>query len=572
MKSIKIKMLFMICIWLLVSIFGMLILARNMNDTKKVSETLLSRQMQDLDDISGLMEQFKSIQSLTLNHVILGRGIRIEAIEKEIQVAFGEIDLMADSYESRMNEECRPIFAGLQEDLKTYKELVNDILKYSSGIKKSDAELLVTTNLPDVVSSAEEKLQQLKDSANASVVEGKLELIRYTEQIPNVLAGSILLLVIAATVTAIAINCMIIHPVVLSTKQLGKMIAEIERQEGDLNHRLQAKTNDEIGSLLKGMNLILDILQGAISGVIHTCSRLTALQELVYQSANNAQQGANDTAAVVEEIVAGMDNVRGAILTVARNNEDVNAKVQGMMEKALEGSQYIVGVKENANILQKQAITSKNEASEIIIKIDGSARKSVTDSKRIEEVVNLSRDILGIADQTNLLALNASIEAARAGELGKGFAVVAEEIRKLADDSKKIANNIQNISHEVFVTVQSLADNAMLLLTFVNEKVLPDYDVLENTGVEYYRSSVVIDNIMKEFYDAMNSLAMMSGEIVDANQIMELTIEESQVGIAHVSGNTCELTKGMGQITSTLTEINIVLEELQGKTECFEKI
>ncbi|WMC94066.1 methyl-accepting chemotaxis protein [Kineothrix sp. MB12-C1] len=572
MKSIKIKMLFMICIWLLVSIFGMLILARNMNDTKKVSETLLSRQMQDLNDISGLMEQFKSIQSLTLNHVILGRGIRIEAIEKEIQVAFGEIDLMADSYESRMNEECRPIFAGLQEDLKTYKELVNDILKYSSGIKKSDAELLVTTNLPDVVSSAEEKLQQLKDSANASVVEGKLELIRYTEQIPNVLAGSILLLVIAATVTAIAINRMIIHPVVLSTKQLGKMIAEIERQEGDLNHRLQAKTNDEIGSLLKGMNLILDILQGAISGVIHTCSRLTALQELVYQSANNAQQGANDTAAVVEEIVAGMDNVRGAILTVARNNEDVNAKVQGMMEKALEGSQYIVGVKENANILQKQAITSKNEASEIIIKIDGSARKSVTDSKRIEEVVNLSRDILGIADQTNLLALNASIEAARAGELGKGFAVVAEEIRKLADDSKKIANNIQNISHEVFVTVQSLADNAMLLLTFVNEKVLPDYDVLENTGVEYYRSSVVIDNIMKEFYDAMNSLAMMSGEIVDANQIMELTIEESQVGIAHVSGNTCELTKGMGQITSTLTEINIVLEELQGKTECFEKI
>ncbi len=90
--------------------------------------------------------------------------------------------------------------------------------------------------------------------------------------------------------------------------------------------------------------------------------------------------------------------------------------------------------------------------------------------------------------------------------------------------------------------------------------------------MEYYRSSVVIDNIMKEFYDAMNSLAMMSGEIVDANQIMELTIEESQVGIAHVSGNTCELTKGMGQITSTLTEINIVLEELQGKTECFEKI
>lgn len=571
MKSIKVKMLLMICVWLLVSVCGMCILAINMNATKEVSETLLNRQMQDLDDISSLMEQFKSIQSLTLNHVILGRGMRIEAIEKEIEEAFEQIDVAAASYQDRISEECRPVFAGLQEDLNAYKELVNNILKYSAGIKKSDAELLVTTNLPDVVGSAEQKLQQLKDIADASVVAGKRELRGYTEQIPSVLAGSILLLAIAAAVTAIAIDRMIIRPVVLSTKQLGKMIMGIEQQEGDLNHRLKAKTNDEIGGLLKGMNLILDILQGTISGVIHTCSQLAVLQELVYRSADDARQGANDTAAVVEEMVAGMESMRGAISEVACNNEDVNAKVQDMMEKALEGSEYIVGVKGNANVLQKQAIASKNEASEMIIKIDTSVRKSVTDSERIEEVVNLSEDILGIADQTNLLALNASIEAARAGELGKGFAVVAEEIRKLADDSKNIANNIQNISSEVFATVQSLANNAMLLLKFVNEKVLPDYEVLEKTGIEYYESSVVIDNIMKEFYGAMNSLVKVSAKIVDANQTMEVTMEESQTGITHVSENTGELTRGMEQITKTLTEINTVVEELQDKTKCFKR-
>ena len=52
--------------------------------------------------------------------------------------------------------------------------------------------------------------------------------------------------------------------------------------------------------------------------------------------------------------------------------------------------------------------------------------KAIEDSKSVDQVNNLTNDILNISSQTNLLALNASIEAARAGEAGKGFAVVAE--------------------------------------------------------------------------------------------------------------------------------------------------
>ena len=58
---------------------------------------------------------------------------------------------------------------------------------------------------------------------------------------------------------------------------------------------------------------------------------------------------------------------------------------------------------------------------------------------RISEVLML---ITAVAEQTNLLALNATIEAARAGIAGKGFAVVAQEVKALAAQTARAAEEI----------------------------------------------------------------------------------------------------------------------------------
>lgn len=77
----------------------------------------------------------------------------------------------------------------------------------------------------------------------------------------------------------------------------------------------------------------------------------------------------------------------------------------------------------------------------------------------VEQIKQRMSRIVSIADQTNILAINASIEAARAGEKGKGFAVVAVEVKKLADQIKDLASEVDLGLKDVEKGTDKLSDS-----------------------------------------------------------------------------------------------------------------
>ncbi len=101
-----------------------------------------------------------------------------------------------------------------------------------------------------------------------------------------------------------------------------------------------------------------------------------------------------------------------------------------------------------------------------------SAEDSLQLSERLNEATRSISEVIDsiedIADQTHLLALNASIEAARAGTAGRGFEVVAKEVRKLAENSKKMVDMVRRYAENINSNVESIIPFLLKLSRDIN--------------------------------------------------------------------------------------------------------
>lgn len=116
-------------------------------------------------------------------------------------------------------------------------------------------------------------------------------------------------------------------------------------------------------------------------------------------------------------------------------------------------NQLNVGLKQMADTTQEIAASANNLANigQNLLELANLSTKNISET---ETILNL---IKKVSDQTNLLGLNAAIEAARAGENGLGFKVVAGEIRKLAENSKNAAEQVNQIITSISEAVYNMA-------------------------------------------------------------------------------------------------------------------
>lgn len=163
---------------------------------------------------------------------------------------------------------------------------------------------------------------------------------------------------------------------------------------------------------------------------------------------------------ISEDLAILTEETNTSVGHVDENATKIKASIHANVEGVKDIQSFAVLGNEKVQRLEQQIafINENTEKMETLIK-----NLKISSNEVIEIIVMVK----SIAEQTNLLALNASIEAARAGDAGKGFAVVAQEVRKLAEQSKRSVEQIT----ELVTTSSSLTDKAVNTIEEVRESV-----------------------------------------------------------------------------------------------------
>ena len=347
-----------------------------------------------------------------------------------------------------------------------------------------------------------------------------------------------------------------------------KQIQELADRLGnyDITTEMKIDRNDEFGVICESLNTaqlnirnLLKICDSSSKNVSQLSNQLSeimkkldcALSDIKDEIINIDDKGQNNTS-TTEEVYASIQQVTANMEELAAHAEDGNANSNEIKSRA----KKIAIDSENAF----NNTTSVYRSKEAVIK------KSIEQSKVVEEIKVMADSIASIAEQTNLLALNAAIEAARAGEAGKGFAVVAEEVRTLAEEASNSVVTIQDTVSKADKAFYDLASQSTDILKFIKTDVKQNLIDYGEVAKKYDKDGQFISNMS-------NQISAMSESVNASIQEVTSAISETAKNTEYISSSTHNIRDNIDNFVEVIDQLGtLVHEQMKSSDELIKVI
>lgn len=339
--------------------------------------------------------------------------------------------------------------------------------------------------------------------------------------------------------------------------------------DGDLTQRYTKEAEGEIQSLAENLNSGLDNLNRLLNQIAENAM---SVDESAIEMLSSSEEMNGSTGEIASSI-AQMSH--GAQTQVAKVDESSNL-VEGILRSSNEMGERATIINEGVNnvvtssksgmqMLDK-VVANMSEISEYSARTNESMKVLTSRSNEITRVLGV---ITEIASQTNLLALNAAIEAAQAGDAGRGFAVVAEEIRKLAEDSKNSAREIESLIDAVQKDTKEAASVMEIMTAGVEVGEATSQDAAEMFKKIAERASENLS--LSEGILTATQVQQNDIKVVVANTENVVVIaEQTAAGTEEIASSATELSSGMEAYTQKSERLTTIAEELKAGISKFK--
>lgn len=322
--------------------------------------------------------------------------------------------------------------------------------------------------------------------------------------------------------------------------------------------RLKESLNNVGDQISKTVSVIMQDVQELNAGTMEADANIRSI-------VSGSEEVAQNSRVVDEQARDGEKSVADVLRTV----EDFSVAVSDISVKA----EQVSGLAADANALSSKGEQLARVAESGMEGINHSAEDLSsmiqTIREHMREIGNIVTIITDIADQTNLLALNAAIEAARAGDAGLGFAVVAGEVKELATQSRKSAENIG----EMISVLDKQSENAAMVMEEANRQVKGGIQSVSDTLSVFNEIVTSMDEINRRISDVAASSEEQAASVQEITAIINevlIGIRETATQAEKSAHITTEMSSAIAQMVEVITSVRTITKNLTEEMDQFK--